>query len=76
MQVRAPFTYDAQHPEDIVFAPLNSSEVVNGVQLFTNMEKDLKLSKFLHIIRDFPRYPVIRDAAGRVRPPPPPASAL
>ena len=64
--VTAPFTYDAQAPEDIVFAPLNSSEVVNGAQLFANLEKDLKLGKFLNIIRHFPRYPVIRDAQGRV----------
>jgi phenylalanyl-tRNA synthetase beta chain len=69
--VSAPFTYDAQPPEDIVFAPLNSSEVVSGVQLFANLEKDLKLSKFLHIIRDFPRYPVIRDSQGRVMSLPP-----
>ena len=41
--VSAPFNYDAQAPQDIVFAPLNSSEVVNGAQLFANLEKDLVL---------------------------------
>jgi len=67
-----PFSYDAVAPEDISFAPLNRpDQIVNGHELMTILESDLKLRKFLQIIREEPRYPVLRDCKGIVMSVPP-----
>jgi phenylalanyl-tRNA synthetase beta chain len=67
----APFTYAALPPEQIQFVPLNKTQKVNGHELIQLYESDLKIKKFLHIIRDEPRFPVILDAEGRVASLPP-----
>jgi phenylalanyl-tRNA synthetase beta chain len=36
------------------------------MKLLCLTQKDKKLSKFLHIIRDSPRYPIIYDGYGKV----------
>ncbi|KAL2912595.1 phenylalanine--tRNA ligase subunit beta [Polyrhizophydium stewartii] len=64
--IEGPFKYDARVPKDIVFAPLNQTKVMNGDEVMTFYESDRKLNKFLHIIRDKPRYPVVLDAKDRV----------
>lgn len=65
--LRAPFSYEALQPRDIQFAPLNKTEVMHADDIMTLYENDLHLKKFLHIIRDAPRYPVIYDANRVVR---------
>ncbi|KAJ1568603.1 hypothetical protein HK405_000036 [Cladochytrium tenue] len=48
--LEGPFSYEALPPDEINFAPLNQEK------------SDRKLSKFLHIIRDAPGYPIIYDS--------------
>lgn len=60
------FVYTAQKPSDINFVPLNQTKKINGAELISFYEPDRKLSKFLHIIKDSPVYPVVYDAEGRV----------
>ncbi|KAJ3054202.1 hypothetical protein HK097_002425 [Rhizophlyctis rosea] len=64
--IEGPFSYEALPPKDIQFAPLNQTKSMNAEELMTFYEADRKLSKFLHIIRDAPRYPVIYDQKRRV----------
>ena len=66
-----PFTYAALPPDQIQFVPLNKTQRVNGNELVQMYESDLKLKKFLHIIRDEPRYPVILDGNNTVASLPP-----
>ena len=60
--LKGPFTYEALPPKDINFIPLNQTQEMDGNQLMTFYEKDKHLSRYLHIIRDSPVYPVIYDA--------------
>ncbi|KAI0431797.1 phenylalanyl-tRNA synthetase [Xylaria sp. FL1042] len=60
--IQGPFTYEARRPEDIRFAPLNEKKEMDGNELMTHLENDKHLSRYLHIIRDAPRYPVIYDS--------------
>ncbi|TPX54930.1 phenylalanine---tRNA ligase [Powellomyces hirtus] len=60
--LQGPFTYEAQTPKDINFVPLNQTKSFNGDELMKFYESDRKLNKFLHIIRDAPKYPVIYDS--------------
>jgi len=46
--------------------PLNQMKMMNGEELMEFYEKDRHLSKFLHIIRDKPVYPIIYDSNGVV----------
>lgn len=56
------FTYDAVDPKQISFVPLNRTQVVDGNGLIQLLEGDLKLKKFLPIIRDSPVYPFLKDS--------------
>jgi len=61
--IKGPFTYEALPPKDINFIPLNRDKSFNGEELMTFLEaNDLQLKKYLPIIRDAPRYPVIYDS--------------
>ncbi|KAL1893220.1 phenylalanine--tRNA ligase subunit beta [Ceratocystis pirilliformis] len=60
--VEGPFSYEALPPKDIKFAPLNQTKEMNGEELMKFYESDLHLRRYLPIIRDAPRYPVIYDA--------------
>lgn len=57
-----PFTYEALSPNDIRFVPLSKDTEYNGHELMRLYEEDAQLKKYLPIIRDCPRYPVIYDA--------------
>ena len=59
--VEGPFSYEAVPPEKIRFAPLNQTQEMNGKEMMEFYEKDKHLSRYLHIIRDSPVYPVIYD---------------
>nr|POE88133.1 phenylalanine--trna ligase beta subunit [Quercus suber] len=59
--IEGPFTYEALTPEEIEFAPLNQTKSMNGKQMMEFYEKDKHLSRYLHIIRDSPVYPIIYD---------------
>lgn len=64
--LKGPFTFDAIDPAQINFVPLNRQVKVDGHGLMQLLESDLKLKKFLPIIRDSPVYPVLRDSEGTV----------
>lgn len=57
-----PFTFEALPPKEVEFIPLNQTKKMNGEQLMEFYDKDKNLGKYLHIIRDLPRYPVILDS--------------
>ncbi|RYC56163.1 hypothetical protein CHU98_g10051 [Xylaria longipes] len=63
--LQGPFTYEARQPENIRFRPLNQQKEMDGNELMTHFETgkiDKHLGRYLHIIRDAPRYPVIYDS--------------
>ncbi|KAJ3308429.1 hypothetical protein HDV04_001233 [Boothiomyces sp. JEL0838] len=64
--ITGPFYYEAQPPQDINFIPLNQTKKMNGHELMEFYQSDRKLSKFLHIIKDSPVYPVVYDGEKRV----------
>ncbi|KAK4508268.1 hypothetical protein PRZ48_002006 [Zasmidium cellare] len=59
--LEGPFSYEALPPEEIKFAPLNQTKVMNGKEMMEFYEKDKHLSRYLPIIRDSPVYPIIYD---------------
>jgi phenylalanyl-tRNA synthetase beta chain len=70
-KVEAPFFYKATAPTDFKFIPLNQTKEMNGKEMMEFYKEDRKLSKFLHIIKDSPVYPVILDKKERVLSVPP-----
>ncbi|KAF9019237.1 phenylalanyl-tRNA synthetase [Hymenopellis radicata] len=69
--LQGPFRYEARPPKDIKFAPLNKDTEYTAEELMTVYESDKQLSKYLHIVRDSPVYPIIYDAKDRVLSMPP-----
>ena len=61
-KIKGPFTYEAQPPKQIKFAPLNQSKEMTAEEMMTSYESDKHLSRYLHIIRDSPVYPIIYDS--------------
>ncbi|CAK1355618.1 unnamed protein product [Cercospora beticola] len=59
--IEGPFSYEALPPDEIKFAPLNQTKVMTGREQMDFFEKDKHLSRYLHIIRDSPVYPIIYD---------------
>lgn len=57
-----PFSYEALPPQEIVFQPLNQTEVMNGHRMMEVLSEHQQLKAYLHIIRDKPCYPVIYDS--------------
>ncbi|KAI0877965.1 phenylalanyl-tRNA synthetase [Hypoxylon argillaceum] len=64
--IQGPFSYEARAPENIRFKPLNQEKEMDGNEMMTHLESDKHLGRYLHIIRDAPRYPVIYDSKGVV----------
>src|SRR5579859_1835811 len=60
--IQGPFHYKALPPKEISFVPLNQTKKMNAEELMEYYENDRHLSKFLHIIRDKPVYPIIYDS--------------
>jgi len=69
--VEPPFVYDAETPSEICFRPLNQSREFTAAELMDFYSTDSHLRHYLGIIRDKPRYPVIRDKNGIVLSMPP-----
>jgi len=69
--IKGPFTYEALPPQDIKFAPLNQTKEMNAKEMMEFYEKDKHLSRYLHIIRDSPVYPIIYDSNRQVLSMPP-----
>lgn len=57
-----PFTYEALPPNDFQFVPLNQTESLTGAGIMDFYSNHRSLSKFLPIIQDKPRYPLILDS--------------
>ncbi|KAJ3896080.1 phenylalanyl-tRNA synthetase subunit beta [Lentinula edodes] len=69
--LKGPFRYEARAPKNIKFAPLNKEQEYTAEELMNLYESDKQLSRYLHIIRDSPVYPIIYDAEDRVLSMPP-----
>ena len=69
--IKGPFSYEALPPDEIKFAPLNKTQEMTATEMMTFYEKDKHLSRYLHIIRDSPVYPIIYDANRQVLSMPP-----
>lgn len=64
--IDGPFIYDAKHPEDIKFQPLNHGSELTAPQVMQLYSTHAQLKAFLPIIQDSPVYPVIYDKNGVV----------
>jgi phenylalanyl-tRNA synthetase beta chain len=60
--IQGPFTYEALPPSQINFVPLKQVKNFRADELMEFYESDLKLRKFLHIIKDSPVFPVLYDS--------------
>ncbi|KAG6830833.1 hypothetical protein H0H92_014485 [Tricholoma furcatifolium] len=69
--LKPPFRYEARPPKDIKFIPLNKDKAYTAEELMTVYESDKHLSRYLHIIRDSPVYPIIYDSVDQVLSMPP-----
>ncbi|KIY49327.1 phenylalanyl-tRNA synthetase subunit beta [Fistulina hepatica ATCC 64428] len=69
--LKPPFRYEARSPKDIKFAPLNKDTEYTAEELMSVYESDKHLSRYLHIIRDSPVYPIIYDTNDQVLSMPP-----
>ncbi|KAL1405165.1 phenylalanine--tRNA ligase subunit beta [Vanrija albida] len=69
--IEGPFRYQCKDPHQIKFAPLNKDTEYTAAELMDVYDQDRHLSKFLHIIRDAPGYPIIYDKHDRVLSMPP-----
>jgi len=69
--IHGPFSYDAQRPDEIRFKPLNQTKEFTAEELMTLYATDSHIKHYLHIIKDKPLYPVIRDRDGIVLSMPP-----
>ncbi|ODV61707.1 phenylalanine--tRNA ligase subunit beta [Ascoidea rubescens DSM 1968] len=65
------FHYRASKPIDISFIPLNQSQVVNGESFIEFYQKDKNLGKFLHIIENSDKFPLILDSRDNIASLPP-----
>ncbi|KAF2433965.1 beta subunit of phenylalanyl-tRNA synthetase [Tothia fuscella] len=64
--IQGPFHYKAEKPDQIKFVALNQDKTMTAADLMNHYEKDKHLGRFLHIIKDKPKYPVIYDDKNRV----------
>ncbi|CDR41324.1 CYFA0S07e00716g1_1 [Cyberlindnera fabianii] len=69
--LKAPFTYSFKEKKDISFVPLNQKQTVTGENFIEFYKKDKNLGKFLHIIEDFEKFPIISDSTGTIASLPP-----
>uniref|UniRef100_A0A1B6EWG0 Phenylalanine--tRNA ligase beta subunit n=2 Tax=Cuerna arida TaxID=1464854 RepID=A0A1B6EWG0_9HEMI len=69
--IQGPFTYDALPPEQIKFQALNTDKERTATELMELFSSHAQLKQYLHIIRDSPVYPVIKDSNGVVLSMPP-----
>lgn len=69
--LEGPFHYKALPKKDIDFIPLNQTKSVNGEEFLEFYSGDKNLGKFLHIIENFDKFPVILDSKNRVASLPP-----
>jgi phenylalanyl-tRNA synthetase beta chain len=70
-KVTPPFVYSAEPPKEIKFVPLNQTKEFRADELMEFYQSDNHLKHYLHIIKDEPLYPVIRDSKGLVLSMPP-----
>lgn len=70
--VKGPFYYDALPADNgFHFKPLNQQVVVDGLGMMCFYESDLKIRKFLPLIREHDKYPVVMDSQGTIMSVPP-----
>nr|CAG4647781.1 EOG090X03QT [Moina brachiata]SVE92925.1 EOG090X03QT [Moina brachiata] len=64
--IQGPFTYEALPPTSIKFKPLNQEKEYTAAELMDLYANESHLKQYLHIIKDSPVYPVIKDKNGVV----------
>ena len=69
--IQGPFVYDAEPPNELHFIPLNQTKEFSATELMELYSAESHLKQYLPIIRDKPKYPVIRDRNGIVLSMPP-----
>ena len=62
--MQGPFSYVAEEPEKINFVALKQTEKMSAPQLMEIYEKDSFMKQYVPIIKNKPRYPLIKDASG------------
>eukprot|EP00177_Eucheuma_denticulatum_P004484 GFKZ01008153.1.p1 GENE.GFKZ01008153.1~~GFKZ01008153.1.p1 ORF type:complete len:592 (-),score=85.13 GFKZ01008153.1:2014-3789(-) len=60
--IKGPYSYEALTPKEIVFVPLAKDKEYDAEALMELYKEDAQLKKYLGIIKDCPRYPVIYDS--------------
>lgn len=68
--VQGPFHYTAMRPNELKFVALNQDNELSAAELM-DLYDSSHLKPYLHIIRDKPKYPVIKDKNGTVLSMPP-----
>ncbi|MEM4005865.1 MAG: phenylalanine--tRNA ligase subunit beta [Desulfurococcaceae archaeon] len=61
--IKPPITYDLADPNATVIRPLNESKQMNLKEILDKTEKGILYG---YIIRNMPKYPVLRDSEGRI----------
>ena len=62
--VQGPFSYVAEEPEKINFVALKQTVKMSAPQLMELYEKDSFMKQYVPIIKNKPKYPLIKDASG------------
>ena len=71
-KLRPPFTYEALHPREVEFLPLKQERPFRADELLDHYAKnDLKLRKFVPLLKDSAVVPVVLDSERRVASMPP-----
>lgn len=69
--VKGPFTFKAKSPSEIVFKALKQTEEMNGFKLIETLKNDQKLKKYLYLLENHEKFPVLYDSQGIVMALPP-----
>lgn len=63
---KAPVYFRAEEPEKIVFKALKQEKETNGRELLEVLKNDNKLKKYVHLLDDVEKFPILRDADNKV----------
>jgi len=68
LKMKFPIYYRLKKPEEIKFTPLGENKVMDGREILELHEKG---QEYGHLIKDFPKYPVVEDSEGKILSMPP-----
>ncbi len=61
--IKFPVIYTTEEPKRIQFVPLGMDKIMNGKQILQSHPKG---QEFGHIIKDYERWPLLKDSAGKI----------